>query len=290
MKVDTEWVKKQYLLCKELVQILGTTSNNLKNKYIAAGTGWNDKHYRLLGEIIQECSTALLTTALKIAEVLDGLEQLIEAIKDYNSVNLSGGGIGGTAQDAYAVSASESMTAPGSSTNSNQSAIIMAGIQWASQLNNSQRSAVHAYTDNAYYNINASLRGRAEFSPGNAERAIAIHQALSSVQTPCDCIVYRGASNDALGQYQNMDDNDLVGCVIRDGGFMSTSLQQENSFMGSIQFEISVPAGAHGVYVGSISRFSNEQEVLFDAQQRLEITGVRRGTHGERIISARMLI
>lgn len=288
MKVDTEWVKKQYLLCKQLVQILGTTSNKLNKQYIAAGENWNDKYYHTLGEIVQECNSSLLTTVLKISDVLDGLEQTINAIEEYNSVNLSGTGSVSNSSDIEAVGNASAGTS--NSTVDEQSAIMAAGAQWASQLSSTQHSAVYAYTDNAYYNINASLRGKANFSPGNAERAIAIHQALSGAQIPCDCVVYRGASREALGQYQQLSDDQLIGCVIRDGGFMSTSLQRDNAFMGDIQIEISVPAGTHGAYLGTISRFPNEQEVLFDAHQQLEITGVRRGTHGERIISARMLI
>lgn len=102
--------------------------------------------------------------------------------------------------------------------------------------------------------------------------------------------MYRGTTNDALGYLQGLSDEELVGHVIRDGGFMSTTLLQESSFMGSLQLEIAVPAGAPGAYVGSLSRFPDEAEVLFDAQQQLVITGVRRGKYGERIISTKMLV
>ena len=168
--------------------------------------------------------------------------------------------------------------------------VVESGNQWAEQLTTTQRSALRDYTDTSYSNINSSLRGKSRFSAGNVEKATAIHQALSKATIPCACTVYRGASNAALGYLQNLSDDELVGHVIRDGGFLSTTLQPDSPFMGNVQFEISVPAGAHGAYIGSLSCFPDEDEVLFDAQQHLTITGVRRGKYGERIISARMLV
>lgn len=54
--------------------------------------------------------------------------------------------------------------------------------------------------------------------------------------------------------------------------------------------EIDVPKGAHGAYVGDISAAGHyESEVLFDAEQPMRITGVRRDEHGRRIISVRIM-
>ena len=97
-------------------------------------------------------------------------------------------------------------------------------------------------------------------------------------------------TSDALGYLQNLTDEEMVGHVIRDAGFMSTTLKPENAFCGSVQLEIEVPAGAKGAFIGAISCYPDEDEVLFDAQQRLVITGVKRGQYGERIISTRMLV
>ena len=126
--------------------------------------------------------------------------------------------------------------------------------------------------------------------PGNLDKATEIHSALQNARIPRSCTVYRGVTSDALGYLQDLTDDEMVGHVIRDGGFMSTTLKPECAFCGSVQLEIAVPAGAPGAYIGGISCYPDEDEVLFDAQRCLVITGVRRGNHGERIISARMLV
>ena len=167
--------------------------------------------------------------------------------------------------------------------------VIAVGNQWAKSLTKEQYYAIHEYTDTAYSNINASLRGKGNFLPGNLEKATEIHMALQDAKIPRSCTVYRGVTSDALGYLQNLTDEEMVGHVIRDGGFMSTTLKRESAFCGSVQLEIDVPAGARGAFIGSISCYPDEDEVLFDAQRCLVITGVRRGQYGERIISARML-
>ena len=94
MRADLEAVKKQYILCKELIQCMGTTSNKIMNKYREAGATWHDEHYVQLGRIIQECSESLLKTVMKLSSTLNGLEQAIAAIKDYEQINFGRGSSG----------------------------------------------------------------------------------------------------------------------------------------------------------------------------------------------------
>ncbi len=172
----------------------------------------------------------------------------------------------------------------------NDLSVIAVGNQWTKSLTKEQYLAIREYTDTTYSNINASLRGKDGFLPGNLEKATEIHMALQNAKIPHSCTVYRGVTSDALGYLQKLNDEEMVGHVIRDGGFMSTTLKPESAFCGSVQLEIEVPAGAPGAFIGAISCYPDEDEVLFDAQRCLVITGVRRGQHGERIISTRMLV
>lgn len=294
MNVDLEVVKKQYLLCKQLIQSMGTTSNKIMNTYTNAGTGWHDEHYLKLGSILQECSDSLLKTIMHISANLDGLDNVVAALQEYDEVNFGGGdsgGINASGSSSSVSSDSASSVSANNITTNSVEAVMSAGEAWTNGLSESERSALRDYTGNEYQNINSSLRGQTAFDTGNAERACSIHNALSNASIPQACTVYRGTSPAALGEYQNLSDEDLIGCQITEDGFMSTSLNQSSSFGGAVQLEISVPAGAHGAYVGYLSQYGhNESEVLFDAGQILEITGVRRDFFGNRTICARMII
>lgn len=165
------------------------------------------------------------------------------------------------------------------------------GKVWADSLPAEDKAAIHSYTGNGYININATLRGiEKQFEQGNYECAQKIHRALVSASIPSTCTVYRGVSSKALGMLRVLPDNMLVGKVISDKGFMSTSLERNSAFSNGMLLEIEVPKGSHGAYVGNISAAGHyESEVLFDAGQKMRITGIKHDTNGRRIISVRIL-
>lgn len=167
-----------------------------------------------------------------------------------------------------------------------------AGKQWTDSLSKEQYAALSAYTGSAYVNINATLRGLTpSFQEGYKEKAILIHQSLSTSSIPQACTVYRGASAVALGSLQNVPDDQLVGSFFSDNGFMSTSINSEDSFGGEIKLVIDVPAGAKGAYVGYLSQLGHsESEVLFDMGSVMQITKVERNGNGQRVIHARMMV
>ena len=164
------------------------------------------------------------------------------------------------------------------------------GKEWSSGLSAEDKRSVYEYTGMAYGNINRVLRGLEDsFDPGNLENARNIHRVLSQAEIPEDCVVYRGASESALGIARVLPDRLLVGRTITDDGFMSTSLDRGSAFSGKVLFEIDVPKGAAGAYVGDISAAGQyEREVLFDKDQILIITNVTRDEDGRRIIKAKM--
>lgn len=171
------------------------------------------------------------------------------------------------------------------------------GEIWSGSLNAEQRGAIKAHTGAAYADINATLRGlktglaRGFASADNQFCAVQIHSALSKSSIPCDCVVYRGMSASALGKLEKLSDQELVGKVYTDNGFVSTSLNEEDAFAGTVRLEIEVPKGARGAYVGYISQHGHaESEVLFDMGQYMKILHVRRDQYGNRIIRARMML
>ena len=146
---------------------------------------------------------------------------------------------------------------------------------------------MRSYTGNeTYKNINGVLRGRADsFDPGNLEIARDLHDALSRASLSADCVVYRGASEAALGPFQNLPNEMLLNGVIADKGFMSTSLERGSAFEDEVLLEILAPKGSHGAYVGHISSAGHyEKEVLFDAGQRMRILEAFWADDGRRIV------
>ena len=166
------------------------------------------------------------------------------------------------------------------------------GRAWAAELGTEQKEAIRAYTSTAYLDINATLRGikKKFYSETNRSFAKQIHLALEEHTIPCDCVVYRGLNSTALGPLEKLSDQELIGAVFTDNGFMSTSLGQEDAFRGAVQLEIEVPKGAKGAYIGYISQQGHtESEVLFNMGQYIQILDVKRDQYGNRKIHARMM-
>lgn len=170
--------------------------------------------------------------------------------------------------------------------------IKLCGRKWVKELSQSEHTALKDYTVTSYRNINAVLRGiESDYNPGNQQRATQIHNALSRSVISKPCILYRGASLNSLGEYANLSDSDLIGNIISDAGFMSTCLDESDITRDDIKYEISVPPGTHGAYLGYLSQISHgESEVLLDAGQRLQITSIQRETFGTMTITAMLLL
>ena len=168
-------------------------------------------------------------------------------------------------------------------------------MNWQKELSENEKKAVQDYTKeypNYYKNINAKLRGKDFFwDNGNRDRAELIHQALQKSSVPCDCTVYRGASFAALGKYKNLSDNELIGKVLLDKGFMSTSTIKGSEFSGDIKLEILVPKGSKGGYLGNGISVAgeSEHEMLFDKGRRLKVVDVYYDAFNNRVIQMRMM-
>ena len=267
------------------IDSIETTKASLSTKYQQLGSSWNDKKYKDLGNVVNDCSKAFNTILKTLLQGEKYVALLVKSLQEYESVHLGGG----TPQPTSNVA---SNTSNSLARNDDKAIIKLTGKEWSDNLSPSERSAIRDYTGTSYVNINAVLRGlESDFDVGNHERASLIHSALSQSSIPQSCTVYRGASLNSLGNYANATDEELIGNIISDDGFMSTSLNREDAFGGEIRYEISVPEGANGAYVGYISHAQHyESEVLFDCGQMLQITDVRRDMFGNRTIIARMLV
>ena len=167
--------------------------------------------------------------------------------------------------------------------------------EWAENLNDSQKGAIHDYTKEVppyYKNINGVLRGHTNnFDSGNEERNELIHQALNNAKTPCDITVYRGCSSDVLGSLASAPDSALINGVFVDRGYASTSMSRGLTFDSDLLLEIHLPAGAHAANIESLSAAGRyEEEVLIDRGQMFRIVGTHRDSTGRRVIKVNAII
>lgn len=165
------------------------------------------------------------------------------------------------------------------------------GSEAASKMSDKEKEAFQKYTGTAYVNINATLRGiDKSFEVGNRENAKNLHAVLENASLPCESTVYRGMSSKALGNLNKISDNELVGKIFWDKGFLSTSLESSSAFGGDVLLEIHAPAGSHGLYVGYVSSAGHyEEEVLFDMNQSMRIDSVTHDNFGRKLLKVTII-
>lgn len=86
--------------------------------------------------------------------------------------------------------------------------------------------------------------------------------------------VYRGVDRDALIPIFGRD-HDLEGVEFTDSGYSSTAAAHGAAFSKPVRFEIYIPQGARVVYLGAVSRFPTEQEVLLPRGSRFRVMSQR---------------
>ena len=147
---------------------------------------------------------------------------------------------------------------------------------WKSGLSAEETSALTAYTgDDCYQNINAVLRGAESQYNGNNEQIVQqLSQALSKSSVPKNVTLFRGASKIMLGKYIDLPPEQLIGKVISDKAFMSTSLVGDGAFDADLTLVIETPEGSRGADIGNLSCYPNEAEVLLNKGQQMVIKNV----------------
>lgn len=163
-----------------------------------------------------------------------------------------------------------------------------AAAVWCGKLSIEEKKAINDYTKetpNYYRNINEVLRGKSKtFEEGNQERCEFIHFALSKASTPANVVVYRGGNN-ILGDLTNASDDELVGSVFRDKGFVSTSVSDKLVLSGDTLLVINLPMGSQAANIEKLSATKKyEQEVLINCGQMFCIKSVSRDSFGRRVI------
>ena len=283
-------------------------TNSLKNYAESNKDGLGPHYYSLINTIdiielhifdatndVYEVASTLNAVAEGYQEVIDedGLNGIVDGMA--GSSGSSASGMSGTGNGSGGGSTSGGTEVPSGSAESSDT-IRSAGSDFCSKLSPEQSGSIAGYSGSAYGYINDALRKRMPISSlpsGLDKQIINIHTALKDASLPEDTIVYRGASPSALGKYSKLSDDQLIGKIISDSAFVSTSLDYDvasKKFSKGVVFVIEAPKGSKGAYIGDISVYHDtEQEVLFDAGQVFKVKKVTYDDCGRRIIRVRML-
>jgi hypothetical protein len=146
---------------------------------------------------------------------------------------------------------------------------------WINSLSKEELSALKIYTGEVFYsNINDTLRGFSNFTYNNEKYCDLITSALSKARTPANLVVFRGTSKMMLGQLKNLPADQLVGKVMEDKAFMSTSLLEGEVYDSNLILVMNVPKGTQGAYIGNLSFLHGEFEFLLNRGYRMVINKV----------------
>lgn len=152
-------------------------------------------------------------------------------------------------------------------------AFVKREAAWLDALTQAEKDAVYQYTDATTLStaVNNAYRNRATLNADEQRFSDALSSALQKWGQADTMVVYRGTNG---GEFAGVDVSQLVGTVLKDQGFISTSLLKDSAFERRYEYEITIHQGTTGAAIRTISRYSNEQEFLLDHTMSLRITEV----------------
>lgn len=155
---------------------------------------------------------------------------------------------------------------------------------WLQLITSEERHGVQVYTGSAYYDMNKYLRGQRS-TTSYAEEIKQATAALKKASLPEEVIVRRGSDYNMLRELgidiSEANKDKLIGAIVTDKGFMSTSPASGGGFSGDIEYVIKVPQGSQAMYVDTISRHSGEEELLINRGGKYIVEDVEFDRYGD---------
>lgn len=155
---------------------------------------------------------------------------------------------------------------------------------WLKIVTSTQSDAVTHYTGHHYSDMNEYLRGISS-SIGRTDKAAIrdAQAALAQASLPEEVVVRRGASYNMLRDLgvDYSDKSNVIGMIVEDKGFMSTSPDPNGGFSGSIEYVVRVPQGSQAMYVAPISNFRSERELLINCGGKYMVEEVEYNSYNE---------
>ena len=155
---------------------------------------------------------------------------------------------------------------------------------WLRAISSAERNGVEVYTGSAYIDMNKYLRGQRSSTRYTDEIKQAT-AALRKASLPEEVIVRRGSDYNMLGELgidiSEANKDKMIGAIVTDKGFMSTSPSSYGGFSGDIEYVVKVPKGSQAMYVDTISRHHGEKELLINRGGKYIIKDVEFNSHGD---------
>lgn len=145
--------------------------------------------------------------------------------------------------------------------------------KWLENISEEEKEAVTKYTSEYYETMNKYLRtGTLRASSRTIEHAKKVIEscsnALNKAMLPEDTIVRRGSDYNMLSElgidFSKQNKENVIGAIVTDKGFTSTSPYPSGGFSMDIEYLIKVPKNSHAMYVAPISEYENEKELLIN--------------------------
>lgn len=155
---------------------------------------------------------------------------------------------------------------------------------WLKAVSSAERNGVEVYTGSAYINMNEYLRGQ-RTTTRYADEIKQATAALKKASLPEEVIVRRGSDYNMLRELgvdiSEANKDKLIGAIVTDKGFMSTSPASGGGFSGDIEYVVKVPKGSQAMYVDTISRHRGEEELLINRGGKYIIEDVEFDSYGD---------
>ena len=158
---------------------------------------------------------------------------------------------------------------------------------WLATLTGTQRSAVVSYTGSAYEAMNDYLRANGAYDASDRTKQLIkqCQAALKKASLPEEVIVRRGSGYNMLKELgidvSEANTDKLVGGIVQDLGFLSTSPDPSGGFSSGIEYVIKIPEGSQAMYVAPISRFHSEREILVNCGGKFMVDDVEFDSYGD---------
>ena len=243
------------------------------------GTSWSDPHpYQQLMKYYNAnlASTSLVDTGIKkAASKVDDVAAAAKASKAAKATKTAK-----TADDVFdAAKWTESVRA------NDVTSMHKWTDDWVKTISASEKSGVVTYTGSAYWDMNEYLRG-IKTSTSYADEIKACQSALAKASLPKETIVRRGSNYDMLtelgmGDITSGNKDKVIGAVVQDKGFLSTSPDPRGGFSENIEYVIKVPQGSQAMYVAPISNYKSEKELLINCGGKFMIEDVEFNSYGD---------
>lgn len=158
---------------------------------------------------------------------------------------------------------------------------------WLATLTGTQKSAVVSYTGSAYEAMNDYLRAKGAYDASDRTKQLIkqCQAALKKASLPEEVIVRRGSGYNMLKELgidiSEANKDKLIGGIVQDLGFMSTSPDPSGGFSSGIEYVIKIPEGSQAMYVAPISQFHSERELLVNCGGKFMVDDVEFDSYGD---------